>query len=295
MPNAEFHFKNKTELLNWHEKETPASYAEYLKAEDVVKESKFPGSAKLFRTISNDQTTDRFLAFLTELNLANLLLLKKVTGLHYEPASVGQNIDFSFDDILVSVKNIQAKNYERSEHEEIQKMMEAGGGEKSFKHKEFSEVSIDVQKTALETYSYARLETGSGTQSSLGSDWSQMGPPLKNIGEFDDAPKVEGCKKVLFINVYSEQFHLYHAEDIAWWYYDSFPTGYIPIFSEDGYIKLFGKDSKRNSIDALVFMFPPDPLVWPQSCYAEEVNKRTRLTIYTKNTQLKDQLKNIFS
>ncbi|MBP9715509.1 MAG: hypothetical protein KBD52_03420 [Candidatus Pacebacteria bacterium] len=295
MPNAEFHFKTKIELLKWHEKETPASYSEYIKAEATVKEVKFPGSVKLLRTITNDQTVDRFLAFLTELNLANLLLLKKVTSLHYEPVSVGQNVDFSFDDILVSVKNVQAKNYEKSELAEIQKMTEAGGGEKMLRHKEFSDVSIEVQKTALGAHSYTRLETGAGVNGFLSSDLSQMEPPLKNMGEFDAAPKVEGFKKVLFIAVYSEQFKVYHAEEIASWYYDSFPAGFRPILSEEWYMKLFGKERKSGSIDALVFMFPPNALIWSQSCFAEEISERTRLTIYTKNAQLKDQLKNIFS
>ena len=141
------------------------------------------------------------------------------------------------------------------------------------------------------TYTQSRLEMGhSGF---LSSDLSQMSPPIEYIGKFEKQSNIEGFKKVIFILNYSSEFKLYHALDIGLWYFDLQPEGYRRIFENDQkmYFKLLKKDAKENTVDAIVFMFPPRPLVWPKRCFDEQ----RRVQIYTQDDQLFKDLKLIFS
>lgn len=65
------------------------------------------------------------MACLTELNVANTLLNYGVKGLTYEMP--GSDIDFAFEDILISVKSLNTKNYERLEKTEIERLVGIGG------------------------------------------------------------------------------------------------------------------------------------------------------------------------
>jgi hypothetical protein len=152
-----------------------------------------------------------------------------------------------------------------------------------------------VEKNSMGTYSYSRLETGhSGF---LNSDLSQMSPPLKYIGEFENQSNIKDLKKVIFILSYSFEFRPYHAIDIGLWYFNALPKNYRRIFENDSkmYFKLFGKDKKENTIDAIVFMFPPRPLIWPEKCFSEVINKQHRIRVYSRDDKLLKELESIFS
>jgi hypothetical protein len=295
MPDPEFYFKNKKEQLDWFEKEIPESYLEYLETKKIIKESNFSGSSNLLKREASDETIENFLTGLTEINLANLLIRKKVKDLTYEPKGIS-GVDFSFDKILLSAKSLNAKNYEIVEHDEIEKMKEADGGKNVLQHKGFSDTLIEVEKNSMGTHTYSRIETGhSGF---LDSDIAQMSPPLEYIGRFEDqANGVDGYKKVLFILPYSSQFKPYHMRDIALWYFDCLPKGYHRIFNNDlnWYAKLLKKARKDNTIDAIILMLPPRPLIWPNNCFGEAMHKQNRVEIYTRDPELLKQLKYIFS
>jgi hypothetical protein len=292
--NPETQFKTKTELLAWFQKEAPEWIAEYEPAKKAVRDNPFSGSVKLLKR-ENDEKLPGFHAFLTEFNLGYLLMSKKVTNLAYEPKGM-PSIDFSFDHILLSVKNLQMKGYEKDEQERIQKMINAGGGKDSFSHKKesFSDTHLKVEKNAMGTFTQERTEIG--TSGFLESDLFQMSPPLKYMGEFEQAALPAESKRVLFILNYSEDFKPYHALDIGLWYF-GLPKSYMPIFHNDmsWYQKLFVQPKKLNNIDAVIFMFPPNPLIWPRVCFSDVINKNPRLSIFTKDPELLSELQSIFS
>ena len=289
--NAEFHFENKTDLLKYFQTEIPEAYSEYVAVKETIKKSGFSGSIKLLRR-ENDEKVAGFQAFLTELNFANLLLVNGVRDVKNEPCD---GVDFSFENNIVSIKNLQVKDYEKVEDEEIKKMIEAGGGKKILSHKDFSEVELEVEKNEMGTYTQSRTETGhSGV---LGSDISQMSPALRYIGEYEAQANPTNSKKILFILNYSQEFKPYHAQDIGLWYLGVRPKGYRFLFENNmsWYLKLLVKEKKENNIDALIFMFPPRPLIWPQSCFAEVSGGWPRFSAYCKDKELKERLRVIFS
>jgi hypothetical protein len=292
-PNAEIHFATKTKLLDWFRKNIPGSDTEYIAKKKMLRESGFSGAFRLLGKEAGEPI-ENFLSFLTELNLANLLLSKGVTDLSYEPKP-GQDIDFSFADIDLSAKNLGTKNYERKENLEIEKLKSAGGGKQSLTHKNFSDIFLEVEKNSMGTFTYSRLETGhSGF---LDSDMAQLSVVLENIGKFESKIKSDGRKKVLFFLSHTADFNHYHALDIAYWYFNVHPDGYHFIFNNDPaqYLKLMKRDAKLNNIDALVFVFPPRPLIWPLGSLADVVQERKRTLIYTDDKDLWERLPEIFS
>jgi hypothetical protein len=294
MSDPGLHFKKKKEVLEWFEKNIPESYTEYLAVKEQVKNSRFSGSTRLLNKETRDETLENFLSFLTELNLANLFLRKGVTDLSYEPNGY-PGVDFSFRKVLLSVKSIQTKNYQRTEQDFIEKLKQEGGGKGTLQHKSFSDTHIEVEKNEMGTFTYTRLETGHSGQ--LDSDVAQMSVPMKYIGEFEEQSNIEGYKKVMFTLSYTSEFRPYHAIDIGLWYFDALPKNYLRIFRSDPswYLKLMCKEKKQNSIDALIFMFPPQPLIWPESSLAEVVQKEPRLRVYSRDDDLLNLLKVVFS
>lgn len=181
--NAEIHFSNKQDLLDWFQVNIPGSFEEYQKVKQLVSESGFSGSGRLLRKEEGDPV-ENFLSFLTELNLANLLLDKKVDGLSYEPKP-GQDIDFSFSDVDLSAKNLGTKEYERKEHLEIERLKDGGGGKNSLAIKDFSDAALEVEENAMGTFTYTRTEIGhSGF---LGSDIAQLSTPAVRVFSALDA------------------------------------------------------------------------------------------------------------
>jgi len=291
-PNAEIHFTTKTELLKWFEENIPESYAEYSAVKDSVRKPGFSGASRLVGKESGEPV-ENFLSFLTELNLAHLFLAKGVTDLSYEPKP-GQDIDFSFADIDLSAKNLGTKNYERKEHDEMMRLIGDGGGKQSLTHKNFSDTHIEVERNSMGTFTYTRTETGhSGF---LDSDMAQLSIVLDNIGKFEGKIQNDGRKKILFFLSHTAEFHHYHAVDIAFWYFNAPPDGYHFIFNNDPgqYLKLMKRTQKLNNIDALIFVFPPRPLIWPTGSLAEVVQEKARTLIYTNDKDLWDRLRLIF-
>jgi hypothetical protein len=290
--NAELNFKTKTENLDWFKNNLPDAYSDYLTVKDTVKKSNFTGVSRLIGK-EKGEPVENFLSFVSELNLANLLLSKKVGNLGYE-IKPGFDIDFSFDDIDLSVKNIGTKNYERVEDALIEELKESGGGSHDLTHKNFSNIKIEVEKNGMGTFTYSRTETGhSGF---LDSDMAQMSSILENIGKFESKIQADGRKKILVFVSYTADFNHYHAVDIGFWYFNRMPKGYNFIFNNNmsKYLQLLKQKSKLNNIDAIIFIFPPRPIIWPDDSLAEVVNERARTLIYTKNKDFFDLLKTIF-
>lgn len=293
MSDPQLSFKTKTELLDWFKAQAPEWVSEYPSTLEKIKQSGFPGVIKLLKK-EPDETLYNFLTFLTELNVANLLLDKEKRDLCYEPKGIG-GVDFSFDHLLVSVKSLNTKNYEKVEQEEIERLKNAGGGQNVLTHKNFSSILLEVEKNETGTYMYSRTETGhSGF---LDSDLAQMSPPLKYIGEFEGQSNTGKHKKVLFFLNYSQEFRHYHALDIALWYFNALPKNYQRIFQQDPnlYFKLLAKEKKENTVHALVFMFPPNPLIWPASCYGDVISDKRRVLIFCPDPNLEKELMAIFS
>ncbi len=292
MSNPELSFKNKSDCLRWFQTEVPDAHNEYVKCLDLVKQTGFPGGGSLCRKAA-DESIENFLTFLTELNLANLLLAKGKSDLMYEPNAI-RGVDFSFDDIFMSVKSLTTKRYEKIEHEGIEAMRSAGGGKYTFHHKKFSDTHIEVEKTELGTHTFTREEIGhSGF---LDSDIAQMSRPLEYIGEFEDQANTTNHKKILFFFSYSAEFKGYHGTDIAAWYFDV--QNPHPIFNNDPgwYLKLMKKGQKKKNIDALVFAAPPHPvaLIWPEEGFREARKNEPKILIYTRDNALRESLTSIF-
>jgi len=291
MFNSEMPFKTKTEVLDWFKSKRPLWYSQYEDLRDLVKINAFSGSAKLLKR-ENDDNVHGFSAFLTELNLAGVLLRKGKDSLQYEPVGTVE-VDFVYDDVAVSVKNLLPKDYEKKEGEVVEEMKKTGDTKLSLSHKTkpFSSVVIDVQKNEMGTYTHARTEIGhSGF---LDSDIYQMSPILKCLGKFEDVD-VGGKKKVMFVGVHTGDFAHYYARDIGEWYFG----GHIkPIFENDmeWYPKMFGKEEKNGSIDALIFIWPANPAVWPVDSFTDVFNDRERMLFYGKNKELVKELKSLFT
>ncbi|MGC9968438.1 MAG: hypothetical protein ABSC29_01745 [Minisyncoccia bacterium] len=292
MSNPELYFKNKTECLEWFHINAPDAYEGYLATLEKIKQSNFPGKGRLSHK-ATDESIKNFLTFQTELNLANLLLTRGKTDLAYEPAGM-QGVDFSFDDIFISVKSLTTKRYEKVEHEGIEAMRSAGGGKNTFQHKKFSDTHIEVEKNEMGTYTQTRTEIGHG--GFLDSDIAQMSRPLEYIGEFEGQANAPGHKKVLFFFSYSAEFKGFHGTDAAAWYFDVRDPN--PIFRNDPswYLKLMRKDKKIGNIDALIFAGPPLQLslIWPPEGFQKTVKGDPKILIYTKDQNLKDKLLSIF-
>ncbi len=293
MSIPEFHFKDADGIVEWHKTTVPESYVRYLEIKQRIRDSKFPGSAKLLKNVETNKTVTEFQSFLTELNLANLLLGKGVANLAYEPHEI-PGVDFTFDDIALSVKNLHPKVYEKNEQTKINELQASGGGAINLTHKNFSDISIKVEKTEMGTYGWERTETGhSGF---LDSDLYEMSAPLSYIGEFE-ATNTGKLKKVLFFFVQSAEFAHYYVTDIVAWYFNY--SGYEhPIFQNDmgWYMKLFKQATKNDSVDALVFMFAPNTVLsWPDGCLGDVVDGKARLIVCTREKELHDRLKALFS
>jgi hypothetical protein len=289
----ELFFKDADGVIEWHKTHYIKSYEDYLFIKEKIKSSKFSGSSALLRNLEGNKTVASFLSFLAEVNLANLFLDKSVKDLAYEPKAI-QKVDFSFDDIALSIKNLHPKNYEKSEQAIIDSLREAGGGETSMTHKNFSNIAIKVEKTEMGTYGWERMETGhSGF---LDSDLYEMSAPLNYIGEFENV-ETGKYKKVLFFFIQSSDFAQYYINDIVIWYFDYQVENYPPIFQNDmnWYLKLLKHPVKKKNIDALVFMYAPKTLLsWPSGCLGD-VGRELRLQVYTLDKVLYSKLKLIFS
>ena len=292
MTIPELYFKNADGIIEWHKTEIPESYEAYLRLVKRVGDSKFPGAIRLLRNLKNSRQVPIFLSFLTEVNVANLLLEKLVVNLSYESV-VG--IDFSFENIAMSVKNLHPKIYQKTEELKIEELRASGGGKVIITHKNFSEISIDVQKTELGTFGWERLETGhSGF---LDSDLSEMSSPLAHMGEFENI-EITNKKRVLFFFIHSSEFRPHHIQNIIIWYFGYRVEKYSPIFENDSnwYWRLFKNKTKKKNIDALMFMYSPrTSLAWPDGCLKEVINKVPRLMVFAPDRELKKRLITIFS
>jgi len=292
MSNAELNFSDKNSLLKWFEINIADSFSEYLLIKEKVKKSDFPGAKRLIKKENGNNLTN-FLSFLSELNLANNFLIKGVDKLEYEPCP-GLDIDFSFDNIDVSVKNISTKKFEREELAEITRLKENGGGKSIIGNKGLSETEIIVRNDGTSIDDYTRIETGQS--GFLGSDITLLQTALSSMGKFETKIKNNGRKKVMIFLVYTKSFQYYHGLDIAWWYFNKELSDYVPILNDEAlYFKLFNSVNKLSNIDALIFIFPPNPIIWQNGCLSEIIEGKRRSIILTKDAQFHKQLEKIFS
>lgn len=290
---SERFFKKTEEIVEWHKTHYPESHESYLEKRKNITKSRFSGFAKLLRNLDANKTIPEFLSFLTEFNLADLFLSKGVKDLSYEPAEM-PGVDFTFDNLAISVKNLHPKNYEKADQDVIDRLQAKGGGSERIVRKDFSSITIEVKKTEMGTFSWERTETGhSGF---LDSDVDEMSAALRYIGEFENT-ETSSRKKVLFFFIQSKEFAQYYIQDIVIWYFGYQVPNYPPIFQNDPewYLRLFKKPRKMMNIDAIVFMYAPNTLLsWPVGCLGD-VGKEPRLQIYTLDKTLRDQLKILFT
>jgi len=182
MAIPELFFKDSEGIIEWHKKHYPESYSTYLAIRENLKQLKLPGFTQLLKNLDNNKSVTGFLSYLSELNIANQLLVNQVSNLEYEPKSV-PGVDFTFNNIALSVKNLHSKDYEKKEQAQIDDLQKAGGGSTRLSHKNFSNVTLEEKKTEMGTYGWERVETGhSGV---LDSDIDEMSSPLKYLGEFE--------------------------------------------------------------------------------------------------------------
>ncbi len=295
MFSGELYFNTKKELVTFYKLNHPEVYNNYLKTESEIRLCKFYGFRKLLNR-GNQERISKFTESLTEFNLARILIPKVLNTFQYEPNEYrGREVDFKFNNILISVKSISAKDYEKLEFKEFQKLRKEGGGEKNFQHKEFSNTSIEFVENSLGMPTMSRTETGNIGFSD--SDLFQMSPVLKSLGLLDSF-KEDIYKKVIFINNYSKHFHYYHIKDIANWYFELNIKNYIPIFYSDPswYLRMFKQEVKNNNVDAIVFMCCPDSiLVWPKNCFSDMIGNDRRLVVYSRDKDLLKVLDTIFT
>jgi hypothetical protein len=257
-----------------------------------VSRTKFPGSSKLVTRLGTQQVSD-FLSATTELNVAGLLVSKSARNLTYEQ---NHAIDFQFDQISLEVKNIHAKAYEKTEHQVVEGFKQLHGGATILQHKTFSFTEIEVTKNSLGTYSTTRTETGNS--GFLASDLDQMSRILGYMGGYEQVPVTTGHKKVLFFANHTGGFKYLHIEDSVCWYFDLQHKNPHPIFENDPtwYQKMFGQSTKLMNIDAIVFFAMPtiEMLCWPNSRMSDIRNGKRRLSIYTKDSKLRQRLESYF-
>lgn len=289
----ERYFKDADGVIEWHKSKVPGSYERHLEIKQKIKTAGFSGSAKLLRNVESDKSVTGFASYLAEMNLANVLLDKSVSNLAYEPKDM-PGIDFVFDDIAISVKNLHPKDYEKDEQSRIEEMQVEGGGSTTFTHKNFSEILLKVTRTAMGTFGWERTETGhSGF---LDSDLYEMSAPLRYIGELEETETSER-KKVLFFFIQSGEFAHYYIADIVAWYFDAREYKH-PIFQNDmgWYYKLLKKPTKNNSIEGLVFMYAPDSILsWTPGCMSDIRDGKARVIICTREKDFWERLKALFS
>lgn len=266
----------------------PDSHTRYLEMKKKIERSSLANSNKLLKNVDNNKGVTEFTSFLTELNLANILLEKNLENFTYEPQ---RGIDFIFNDLAVSVKNLQPKNYEKKEQQYIEEIQAKGGGNHTFTHKGFSSIQLNVGSRAIESY-WERIEMGHNNL--LDSDLEQMSAPMRYIGEFEQL-KIDKHKKILFFFIQSEGFKHYHCADIAGWYFNDKNYKYHIFQTNMGwYDKLLGQ-IKNNTIDGLIFMFrPQDILFWPPGCMNDVRDGKPRLNIYSREQAISEQLEIYF-
>ena len=289
----EIYFKNAEEVIEWHKSKVPGSFERYLKIKEKIKTSGLPGFVKLLNHLKNDKDVKNFSSYLAELNLANLLLDKKAKNLAYEPKDIPV-VDFAFDDMVISVKSLHPKNYEKNEFSTIEQIKAEGGGMKVLSHKNFSEISLKVEKNAAGNFGFERIETG--VSGLLDSDIDEMSAPLKYIRELEDVDAGE-LRKVLFFLIQSSEFSSYYITDITEWYFDI--GGHkAPIFGNNmlWYEKLFGREIRNSSVDGLVFMYSPMSILsWPPGSLSERTGENARIVISARDEKFCERLKELFS
>lgn len=188
---------------------------------------------------------------------------------------------------LISVKTLCKKDFEGKEEKVVEALKKNGGGSCSVEHnkKSPSTVEYSVDKKG----GYEREETGNRY---LGSHVLLTSPILRGLGELDGMAG-EGKKKVLFFHNMDPALRHVHFEDIVKWYF-SRPN---PVPLREDYWRPFGKITKEQDVDALLFMSNTEPfLVWPKDhVYSPRgSNKRLGLEIYCRENVFKEELQNIF-
>ena len=91
---------------------------------------KFPGSSELLKK-EKDESGDNFYSVLTELNLANKAILSGAQDIEYEKQ---RKVDFTFDNLIFSVKSLNVKEYEKKAQEISSRLRAQGGGKDSFSY-----------------------------------------------------------------------------------------------------------------------------------------------------------------
>lgn len=256
---------------------------EFEKRKQNLRQSSLPGIIVLLRYFETTTDRESFMNRLCEFNIAHKLFeQRKPFG--YET----EGEDFSFDDILMSVGSLQPKEYERREAEKILELHEqakASGEPQKESHDYKSPHSASSVSFEVTADSSARIETANIPNSLLPTDAWEEAIICQYAAEFETVPR-EGRKKVLLFMRQSERAAAFHVEDVARWYF-----GQSPLESVDSsfYEKYFKKRDgtqieKVGSIDAFVFTWHTDPILWSKDMGQQHIS------IWTPHKRLEAQL-----
>lgn len=267
------------QVLNSCDKEKIAEY-EYWKKK--IGGCGFAGAKKLINRLKKDEKGKKQISFLNtlcEFNIARILLDQ---GIKFEYEKKGD--DFSFDDIVLSIKSIQEKKYEKLEKEEIVKLQEGAKKlsaplQSIITHSNLSTVELEVSPDMWE-----RSEIGK-RGGPFHSEIKQKGRILECLAEFECKNLKQ--KKIIFFFRQTIGAKKLWFNDVANWYFDKIRSFDL---CRQYYSKMFKTRNnkiviKQNSIKAIIYYERPNNvLVWPESaleqgnfkniCKDEKLNSR---------------------
>ncbi len=278
----QYKFRDQHDVISRHSAD---EIAHFEAAREKLRISNIPRIKRLLTNLDTAKKAENFLEYLVEFNIAHILHQKNVR-FAYEPTG---GDDFAWDDIMLSVKSIQPKQYELEEEAVLDRLeaqaIATGRPAEARIVIGTTERTFRVEPKLL---SWERIEMGSAEP--LLSDLKYGGPLMQYLAELEQ--KQHSGKKIAFFFSQSEAFEDCVIEDLASWYF-RLPNS-NPMFAGQ-YDAMFktknGKVARADSIDAIVFMIRPrSVLLWPSDSWSETHNDRKRVRIFSRDTNLESEL-----
>lgn len=294
-----------TNLLSFYPEKDVQEYKEW---KNKIYDSKFPGSTELIdrlNSLENRENAPQYLETLVEFNVGRILYLKNIQ-FGYELQQF-EKIDFVFNKILLEVKSIGEKGYERDEKKQLQeakKISQPGIGSLQKIKILRKDAKIDSE-VELSWFTYPsgvnvieQLESGQV----LKSDMAHEGRILEYTADFQEKTNslkdARNYKKAIFFFGQSDDASYVHVENVARWYFGLKP------FSDNTTVKYYPgmfrtKDgkviSKGGTISAFIFLGAlrnldiGNLLVW-----SNNLVKKNVIVWTNKNEELKKNLTDLF-
>ncbi|MBP7075284.1 MAG: hypothetical protein KBA81_07880 [Rhabdochlamydiaceae bacterium] len=266
----------------------PERIAEFESRKERIRSSGLPGSIRLLKDFDGAREKEGFLNRLCEVNIANRLMER---GKRFEYETQGE--DFAYDDILLSVKSLQPKAYEREEAQKLLALQtEAAKADTTQKDTFMYETKHSMSHVDFEVTQdgYSRSETGTLANALLKTDADEERVICRYTAEFELIPS-PSRKKVMFFMRQSDRAGAFHVEDVARWYFgqpdlnNADPSFYEKAFKTKEEVLV----EKAGSIKAFVFMWHTDPFLW-SSDFGE-----VHVTVWSIDEGLTRELEEVFS